>query len=1183
MKKIYLYITFFLFLFILCFSFSSSYAQNSLSAGVHERLNNNKTELKIHESNYQIFHFTSELAKIEHNDINTANGNFSELKVENYGTSNIIGLPKLPVLRKLIEIPLDAEVQIEIVNYETKEYNLSDLGITRPLMPVQPSISKSDKKRDTTLHINREVYNRNAYIKVLSDNATASTDLVTIEHLGILRGVNLARLNIAPIQYNPVTNTIKVFHNLQVKIKFSKGNVSKTLSLKQKTNSPYFSNTYSGILNYQPIVLSNGVPDTITNRPVKYVIVSDPMFKDILQPFINWKIKKGFQVITAYTDDPAVGQTTSSIKAYLQSMYDNATPGNPAPTFILLVGDVKQIPSFVGKSADGSHYTDLYYAEYTGDFFPEAYYGRFSANNLSQLQPQIDKTLEYEQYQMPDPSFLNNTLLIAGNDDYFGSLMNTQLNYASANYFNSSHGFDSLVYPYPTSAYKGAEIIQKFSQGVGIVNYTGHGAQQGFLDPAFDTTNIPSLTNNHKYPLMIGNACNTNIIIGSSAGFGEAMLRASNKGAVGYIGATDATYWDEDYWWSVGFKSETNPVYNSSLLGAYDGLFHDHGEPFHDWFMTQDQIISAGNLAVTQAGSPDYDEYWEIYQLAGDPSLMIYLGVPPKLNITYEPLLPVGATTFTVTTEPYTYVAISRNDTLYGAALADSTGRVIIPITPFTTAGYASLVATRQNRQPFILDSLNIESPQSPYVIYYDDHINDSLGNNNGLADYNENIFLDITLKNYGQQPDSSVFGILRTSDPFVTVTDSTAKWGIIPSLNASLQKNIFSFKVKEQIPDQHDVIFDLFTGDNNTIKWHSTFDVVLNAPVFSIGTFLIDDSVGGNNNQRLDPGETANIKIDNSNTGHADAINTITSVSSNDPNITINNFTDTLNTLAVNANQYAVFNVTINSSVKPGTNIQLNYQISSGSYVVSKSFILPVGLLIEDFENIDSSKISWDSTSSHPWIIADSMPYHGSNCAESGKITANESSILSTKFKVLYDDSISFYLRISSEPYFDVLQFWIDNQVMGTWSGDSMIWRRVSFPVTAGDHIFKWIYSKEDTISLGADRAWVVYIVFPPVSNYVVSVNNISINKDELLFNIYPNPFRDFVNISLTLKQNSEISIKLYNATGQFIKTIIEYSDLPEGINTLTLDASGLESGFYFCVLNTKNNIVTKKLMIVK
>ena len=37
--------------------------------------------------------------------------------------------------------------------------------------------------------------------------------------------------------------------------------------------------------------------------------------------------------------------------------------------------------------------------------------------------------------------------------------------------------------------------------------------------------------------------------------FGEKLLRANNKGAVGYIGGSNNTYWDEDYWWAVGATS----------------------------------------------------------------------------------------------------------------------------------------------------------------------------------------------------------------------------------------------------------------------------------------------------------------------------------------------------------------------------------------------------------------------------------------------------------------------------------------------------------------------------------------------------------------------------------------------------------------------------------------------------
>ena len=90
---------------------------------------------------------------------------------------------------------------------------------------------------------------------------------------------------------------------------------------------------------------------------------------------MNGKQKKGFQIIEAYTNDPNVGTTTSSIKSYVQSLYNSATVNDPAPTYLLIVGDIAQIPSFSGNS--GSHVSDLFYREFdgNGDFYPEMYYG----------------------------------------------------------------------------------------------------------------------------------------------------------------------------------------------------------------------------------------------------------------------------------------------------------------------------------------------------------------------------------------------------------------------------------------------------------------------------------------------------------------------------------------------------------------------------------------------------------------------------------------------------------------------------------------------------------------------------------------------------------------------------------------------------------------------------------------
>ena len=100
--------------------------------------------------------------------------------------------------------------------------------------------------------------------------------------------------------------------------------------------------------------------------------------------------------------------------------------------------------------------------------------------------------------------------------------------------------------------------------------------------------------------------------------FGVALLRASGKGAVGYIGGSDETLWDEDFWWGVGYKTAVaEPTYNASCLGAYDRTFHDHGEHFGEWYSTMDQMVFAGDLAVTQSGSSNTLYYWEVYASDG--------------------------------------------------------------------------------------------------------------------------------------------------------------------------------------------------------------------------------------------------------------------------------------------------------------------------------------------------------------------------------------------------------------------------------------------------------------------------------------------------------------------------------------------------------------------------------------
>jgi hypothetical protein len=830
----------------------------------------------ILENDYALFTVSNTVATIHASKIKTETKDFTQLHIAGYGFSTKVGEPKLPVLKKLIEIPLNADVEVFITHKSFKEFSLDDFNLHDHIIPVQPSLSKSEDPLQAEFQFREDVYNFNGFL---------GDELVSVEIQGTMRGIRMARMEIAPVQYNPVTNMIRVYSEIQVEFRFTGGNIGQTIAMKENGMNPFFTGMSKMLFNYKQPENTDNLFD---NNPITYIIVSDPMFEEVLQPFIAWKTRKGFMVVEAYTDDPEVGNTPTSIKNFLEGFYNDPPEGYHPQSFILIVGDVAQVPAFDGTS--GNHATDLYYAEYTGDKLPEAFYGRFSANNIAQLQPQIDKTLEYEQYLFPDPSFLDEVVMVAGKDaTHQMEWGNGQVNYGTEYYFNEGNGLYSHTYlqPEPAGGNYAMQIRQTISDGVAYANYTAHCSASGWADPAFTTNHIQSLQNQSKYPLMVGNCCSSASFQSNS--FGEDIMRADGKGAVGYIGGSNNTYWDEDFWWAVGFKAVTaNPVYDSAAIGTYDRLFHNQpGVTTNDWHITQGQMPTAGNLAVAQSGTSLTNYYWEIYHLMGDPSLMAYFSQPPDINANYNMLIPLDAEAFTVNTVPFAYVSISKDGVLHGAAFANSDGLAHITFTqPFETPGEAGIVITGQNLKPYS-EIILVASPDGPFVLCQQALVNDqSAGNGNGLMDYAETISLDISMQNFGQQAGENITLVLTCHSEFVTITDSLATLEIIEPNELMALTGVFEFLISETLPDGHLVHFEIEATDGTQI-WTSNFSLTGHAPVIEFAGYMIDDE-DGNNNGKLDPGETVQMTVYAKNTGTSPAFGLLGELSSPDLFITI-------------------------------------------------------------------------------------------------------------------------------------------------------------------------------------------------------------------------------------------------------------------------------------------------------
>jgi hypothetical protein len=149
------------------------------------------------------------------------------------------------------------------------------------------------------------------------------------------------------------------------------------------------------------------------------------------------------------------------------------------------------------------------------------------------------------------------------------------------------------------------------------------------------------------------------------------------------------------------------------------------------------------------------------------------------------------------------------------------------------------------------------------------------------------------------------------------------------------------------------------------------------------------------------------------------------------------------------------------------------------GTAEASMSSLSGAGDVGEGFETGDFSKFNWTSYGDASWTVTSERSNSGTYSAQAGSISGNGTTTLEVTLDCLPGD-ITFYCKVSSESYWDVLKFYIGGTQQDKWSGEQD-WTQVSFPVSAGNKTFRWVYSKDGSSSEGFDTAWIDDVVFPP------------------------------------------------------------------------------------------------------
>ena len=993
-------------------------------------------------------------SSIESQEMNTEKGVFSIITMGNSVAAGNIGDPQVPVTRELIAIPFGANPVVKVKSYTVEEYNLADFGINR-IYPQQPSVRKDEK--DVKFAYNEAAYAARGY------DETRPIAEVTV--MGTMRGIQIGALQLNTLRYNASANTVLVYNNVDVEVTFEDADLALTEQTLVNTYSPYFRTAYSALFNDRAILdIYDDHPD-LWATPVKILVIANRMFEACMEPWLTWKTEKGFVLDVNYTDE--IGTNAAAIKTFITNKYNEGVAEGQTPTFVIIFGDNGQVPA--SQTGSQSHcVTDLYYYAVAGgpsDFFGDMYHSRFTAETVAEMEIMIGKTLQYEQYTMPDPSYLSNVLLIAGWDATWNPKDGKPtIQYAMNYYYNAEHGFTN-VYNFLEQPYNNP--YASLNTGVGFVNYTAHGGNTSWSDPYFSNSDINALTNVDKYFWAMGNCCQAADWGISGKCFGETFVIAPNKGAFAYIGSCPSSYWYEDYYFAVGATNTfyQMPTYEQTSMGCYDSHFQDD-------FNSLSAVPFVGNLAVAYShangyqGSVNDQYYWESYHVLGDGSVCPYHVNPIENTVSHMPTVPIGMDFYTVSADPGSYVGISKDGILYGAGEIGPDGTADIPMTPITSGGNAKIVVTHPQRQPYIAE-VPAAAMTGAYVAV------DSYVLNADQANYGETIDMDITVKNVGTVAASNITATLSTECEYVTILSAE---GTVSSLDPDQTATMegFQFEVAENVPDKTKAQF-VFDVTDGTDTWTANINITLHAPIIEFENIEKTDT---------------QVSFIFKNSGTAPFYGGQLNVVSCSPNLVFDPTTITFeDAVAGGENITLSMGYAVSEGTEPGTTFEASYTMTSGLFTLEDIFVLSYGSIMEDFESGVFGD-NWTFSPSNAWIIVDGGAK--GKCAKSANAGIHSSDYSMTlSVDVLAEGELTFMYKVSSEQNYDKLFFYMDNQQQNVWSG-TINWTEYVQPVTVGHHTFKWEYHKDSSVSSGDDCAMVDDIIFPP-TNVVVFLNPVT------------------------------------------------------------------------------------------
>lgn len=597
------------------------------------------------------------------------------------------GCPNLPGNGRYIAIPQGATATLHILSSRVETMQNIDI------IPA-PRIPKEDEAGEMEYHKNMQVYSNNAFYPAQPVTLSAPTQI---------RGVDVVMLGITPFQYNPVTKELKIYRDLKIEISFQGGNGHFGEDrLRSRFWDPILEDALFNA-SVLPKIDYDARAQEVTDVPgYEYLIITPTG-----APFVQWadsirrfRIQQGISTVVKTLTEVG-GNTTTAIESYIDNAYHT---WNPAPSAILLLGDygADATCSVISPIWDSYCVSDNMFGDVTGDSLPDICMARITANDASQLQVMVTKFLNYERNPPTSAYFYSHPITALGwqterwfqicsevtggfwknvqlktpvriNEVYSGtpgSVWSTATNTSTViNYFGPA-GQNYIPatpaeMPCCWTGGNGTQINAAINAGAFCLMHRDHGGETGWGEPAYGNSNINGLTNVNQLSFIFSINCLTGKYNYGSECFAEKFHRytynGQNAGALGLIAASEVSYSfvNDTYLWGMmdNFWPNFMPTYGTNP--ASRGFLPCFGNVAGKYFLQQSSWpYNTSNKMVT----------YHLFHHHGDAFSVVYSEVPQTLTVSHNPNIQAGTTSFQVTANTGSFIALTLNDQILGTA-----------------------------------------------------------------------------------------------------------------------------------------------------------------------------------------------------------------------------------------------------------------------------------------------------------------------------------------------------------------------------------------------------------------------------------------------------------------------------------------------------------------------------------